>query len=179
MVCSPRRSRLVRRLWFLLWIVASSSLWVSVVFAATAAEPRSTGPLRPPVAGVPVVATPFQAPVHRYGAGHRGVDLKAAVDASLVAPADGTVVFAGRLVDRGVVSVEHAGGVRSSMEPVRAAVVAGQRVAAGQLLGALEAGHPRCQPQACVHWGVRINGVYIDPMLLLRPLRVRLLPWDG
>ena len=147
-----------------------------VVTAGAAPAPT----VRAPLAGPLVVLTPFRAPASRYGRGHRGVDLAAAAGTPVLAVLDGTVVYAGRLVDRGVVSIDLAAGLRTSYEPVTAAVSAGQRVAAGSVIGTVEAGHPGCTPAAaCLHWGARINGEYVDPMLLLAPLRVRLLPWDG
>ncbi len=121
---------------------------------------------------------PFAAPPGPYAAGHRGVDLAAAVGTAVRAPAAGVVVFAGRLVDRGVVSIDHGGGLRSSLEPVTASVTVGARVAVGDAVGTVDAGHPRCAPAVCLHWGVRLDGEYLDPMALLAPVRVRLLPWD-
>jgi hypothetical protein len=85
------------------------------------------------------------------------------------------VRFAGRLVDRGVVSVD-SGGLRFTYEPVHPLVRVGQQVAAGSVLGLLEPGHPGCS--TCLHWGVRSGREYLDP---LRPVRIaiRLLPLDG
>ncbi len=134
--------------------------------------------MQPPVRP-PTVAEPFRAPVDRYGPGHRGVDLEAAAGTEIRAPAAGRVIFAGRLVDRGVVSIEHDGGLRTSLEPVTATVPVGRRVGAGEVIGTLEVGHPRCRPGVCLHWGVRLDGVYVDPMALVAAVRVRLLPWDG
>ncbi len=132
-----------------------------------------------PLAGDQVVLTPFRPPKNRYGTGHRGVDLAGVVGARVLAAGSGTVVFAGLLVDRGVVSVQHAGALRTTYEPVSASVTAGQRVVTGQQIGVLEAGHPSCAPASCLHWGARIDTEYLDPLSLLRPWRVRLLPWDG
>ena len=134
--------------------------------------------LRTPLAGVLTVLTPFIPPPTRFGAGHRGVDLAAADGTSVRAAADGTVIFAGVLVDRGVVSIDH-GALRTTYEPVSASVVAGQHVRAGAVIGTVQPGHARCVPASCLHWGARVNGAYVDPMLLLAPLRVRLKPWDG
>lgn len=79
-----------------------------------------------------------------------------------------------------MVSVEHAGGLRTTYEPVTAGVPAGATVAAGTPIGVLEAGHPRCAPATCLHWGARLpDGTYLDPMALLRPWAVRLWPWAG
>ena len=49
----------------------------------------------------------------------------------------------------------------------------------GDLLGRLEPGHPGCPVAACLHWGLRRGAVYLDPLLLVRPVRVRLLPLPG
>ena len=133
-------------------------------------------PLPPP----PVVLTPFAPPADRFGVGHRGVDLAAPEGSAVLAAGPGVVVFAGPLAGRGVVSIEHDGGLRTTYEPVTASVPAGARVTAGAVIGALELGHPGCAPATCLHWGARLpDRVYLDPMSLLEPWRVRLLPWDG
>jgi murein DD-endopeptidase MepM/ murein hydrolase activator NlpD len=93
------------------------------------------------------------------------------------AAGDGTVVYAGQLADRGVVSVDHGGGLRTSYEPVAAAVRAGQRVRRGEPLGMVAAGHRGCAVAACLHWGLRRDGEYLDPLLLVRAAHVRLKPW--
>ena len=135
---------------------------------------------RLPVPGPPDVVQPFRAPSHRYGPGHRGADLRAEPGTVVRAAGAGTVVFAGRLVDRGVVSVEHASGLRTTYEPVNATVRAGSFVALGEVLGTVEPGHAGCAPVSCLHWGARWGqDTYVDPMSLLQPLRVRLWPWDG
>lgn len=133
-------------------------------------------PVDPPA----VVLTPFRPPDHRYGAGHRGVDLAAQPGAAVRAAAGGTVIYAGVLAGRGVVSVLHSGGLRTTYEPVTPVVRAGDRISGGQLLGAVAVGHLSCAPVVCLHWGARLpDGSYLDPMSLIRGWRVRLLPWDG
>jgi murein DD-endopeptidase MepM/ murein hydrolase activator NlpD len=86
------------------------------------------------------------------------------------------VTFAGLVAGRGVVSVTHPGGLRSTYEPVTATVRTGDVVSAGQSLGELEAGHPGCPAAACLHWGLRRGEQYLDPLALLGLGRVRLLP---
>jgi hypothetical protein len=49
-------------------------------------------------------------------------------------------------------------------------------VARGSPIGTLIAGHAGCPREACLHWGLRRGETYLDPLLLLRPVRVRLLP---
>jgi murein DD-endopeptidase MepM/ murein hydrolase activator NlpD len=75
-----------------------------------------------------------------------------------------------------VVSVDHAGGLRTTYEPVAAVVGAGQPVARGTVLGMLVGGHAGCPVAACLHWGLRRGEVYLDPLSLLEPPEVRLLP---
>ena len=119
---------------------------------------------------------PFDDLPHRYAAGHRGVDLAGAPGAPVRAAGDGVVAFAGMVAGRPVVSVDHPGGLRTTYEPVEASVGAGQAVARGSPLGALVAGHVGCPVAACLHWGVRRGEDYLDPMSLLAPPVIRLLP---
>lgn len=135
-------------------------------------EPRYTWPLRPP----PPVLTPFGAPEDPFGPGHRGVDLAGTVGQPVLAARGGTVVFAGLVAGKGVVSVQHDDGLRTTYEPLMPVVLAGAVVATGDVLGALATGHRGCA-SACLHWGVRRDRLeYLDPLVLLRPPWVRLLP---
>lgn len=133
-----------------------------------------------PLAGPASVVTPFRPPAQRWGAGHRGVDLAGMAGAPVRASGAGVVVFAGRLVDRYVLSIRHTASLRTTYEPVRPLVRVGQAVTVGQLIGVLETGHESCRPQSCLHWGARVGADrYLDPMSLLTGWRVRLEPWDG
>ncbi len=129
-----------------------------------------------PLAPRPQVAARFVAPAGPYAPGHRGVDLVAPAGAPVLAPAAGTVAFAGRVAGRGVVSVDHPGGLRTTYEPVAARVARGEPVAPGTVLGLLEAGPSHCPPATCLHWGLRRGVVYLDPLARLGQVRVRLLP---
>jgi murein DD-endopeptidase MepM/ murein hydrolase activator NlpD len=131
-----------------------------------------------PVAGGPPVTRPFVPPPSPYAAGHRGVDLATVPGQPVLAAGAGVVAFAGTVAGRPVVSVDHPGGLRTTYEPVTPSVAAGQAVALGTPLGELTAGHAGCPAGACLHWGLRRGGTYLDPLSLLRPPRVRLLPWD-
>lgn len=162
---------------------------VAVVLAAPlavgspAAAPTAPAPVvvalwTAPLGDPPVVTRRFQAPASPYGPGHRGVDLAGAPGTAVLAAGEGVVVFAGMVAGRPVVSIQHPGGLRTTYEPVTPAVGAGQVVARGSPIGALATGHPGCPVAACLHWGLRRGETYLDPMLLLRPPRIRLLP-DG
>ncbi|MCM8551593.1 M23 family metallopeptidase [Streptomyces sp. STCH 565 A] len=124
-----------------------------------------------PVGTRPAVLRGWDPPATPYGPGHRGVDLAAADGAPVRAVAAGRVSFAGRVAGRGVVSVELAGTgeppLRTTYEPVRAAVHKGDRVAAGQVLGTAEAAGSHCT--ACLHWGLLRGDTYLDPLTLLPP----------
>lgn len=122
------------------------------------------------------VTRPFDALPSRYAAGHRGVDLAGAPGAPVLSAGDGVVVFAGMVAGRPVVSVDHAGGLRTTYEPVQPSVGAGQVVARGSPLGMLAPGHVGCPAGACLHWGLRRGEDYLDPLWLLTPPRLRLLP---
>jgi murein DD-endopeptidase MepM/ murein hydrolase activator NlpD len=156
----------------------------SILFLAAPAAAESTGP-PPTVAlwaaplGEPSVTRAFDPPASPYGPGHRGVDLAGAPGAGVHAAGGGIVAFAGMVAGRPVVSIEHAGGLRTTYEPVDPWVAAGQVVTRGSPIGALLAGHPGCPVGACLHWGLRRGEVYLDPLVLLRPPRIRLLPHDS
>jgi murein DD-endopeptidase MepM/ murein hydrolase activator NlpD len=89
------------------------------------------------------------------------------------------VVFADALAGRGVVSIVHANGLRTTYEPVAALVAAGDVVAAGQTIGHLQPGHTSCPGTTCLHLGLKRGPLYLDPMLLFGSGKVRLLPRPG
>ncbi len=159
------------------------SLWVPllpILIATTppAVDPRAHDP-QAASAGPAVVVTagpawrlpthgrivrPFDPPESRWSRGHRGVDLAVRPDAPIRAAGSGIVVFAGTLAGRGVVSIEHSPGVRTTYEPVRARVTRGERIRIGQVIGVHE---PDRRHPTSLHWGLRIHGSYADPLRLL------------
>ncbi|HEV7709586.1 MAG TPA: M23 family metallopeptidase [Asanoa sp.] len=130
---------------------------------------------RPPVEPPLRVTRRFDGPPRPWLPGHRGVDLASAPGATVWAAGPGEVVFAGPVAGRSVVSIQHPGGLRTTYEPLTPVVRQGDQVAAGDPIGTLEAGHPGCPAAACLHWGLRRDAEYLDPLLLLG-FRVRLLP---
>lgn len=148
-------------------------LLLLVLLAVPAAAAPRPG-FRWPLPGTPSVTRGFQPPQSAWGAGHRGVDLAGYGGERVVAAGAGRVSYAGLLAGRGVVTVTHAGGLRTTYEPVTASVRVGQVVAAGDLLGRLGAGG-HCAA-ACLHWGLLRGDTYLDPLSLLVDQPVRLLP---
>ena len=131
-----------------------------------------------PLSAPHVVSRAFSPPATAYGSGHRGVDLVGAVGDPVHAAGAGVVSVAGLLAGRGVVVVVH-GRLRTTYEPVDAAVRVGQAVGSGDVIGHLEAGHAGCPVAACLHWGLRRGEAYLDPLSLVGRGRVRLLPLTG
>ncbi|MEQ4204671.1 M23 family metallopeptidase [Actinopolymorpha sp. B9G3] len=117
----------------------------------------------------------FDRPDSRWGAGHRGVDLLGAEDQQVRAAGAGVVTYAGLLAGRGVVAVSH-GVLRTTYEPVAAAVDVGARVSTGTVLGTLTGNQSHCAPRVCLHWGAIRAGAYVNPLSLVTPSTPRLLP---
>lgn len=140
--------------------------------AVTAVLPRWTSPVADP----PTVVRGFDPPDVPWAAGHRGVDLASSAGQEIRAPADGSVSFVGTVVDRGVLTVTHSDGLRSSFEPVSSDLSPGDLVRQGDVVARLDGTPGHCAPLACVHWGVREGDEYRDPMALLRGGPVVLLP---
>ncbi|WP_075205354.1 murein hydrolase activator EnvC family protein [Leucobacter musarum] len=143
--------------------------------SANGAPAESAVPRWIPPLGIPLeISEPFRAPEHDYGPGHRGVDLSARPGSEVRAPAPGTVTYAGTVVDRGVVTIRVDHSTLYSIEPIAAALSVGDTVGLGALLGTVsEGGH--CNAE-CVHLGVRVDDIYVDPARYFfdRPV---LLPW--
>jgi murein DD-endopeptidase MepM/ murein hydrolase activator NlpD len=157
------------------WLVVTvvmALLWAPV---ARADGDRLDWPLRPR----PAVLRIFDAPSPNWNRGHRGVDLAGVAGQPVYAADAGTVVFAGELAGRPLVSIAHPGGLRTSYEPVRPSVPVGQLVDAGVVIGELEAGHAGCAA-ACLHWGAMWGPAsradYVDPLGLLASTPIRLKP---
>lgn len=115
-----------------------------------------------PVQG-PVVV-PFDPPDSPYGSGHRGIDVAVPLGTPVLAPADGTVTFAGPVGGRLFVTVDHGGGVWSTSSFLATlAVRRNDVVSSGDVLGRSGTGHAGSLI-AHVHFSVRLDEVYVDPL---------------
>ena len=121
-----------------------------------------------PVEG-PVV-DPFRPPAQPWLPGNRGVEYDTEPGSIAVASAAGVVVFAGAVAGAYHVTIRHSDRLRTTVafvaEPL---VVEGQTVRAGDSIAIVG---------DTVHFTARIDGVYVDPTVLLDQHRwvVRLIP---
>ena len=124
-----------------------------------------------PVSG-PVIRG-FDPPDTPFGAGHRGIDIAVAPGTPILAPESGTVSFAGRVGGELFVTIVHGGGLSSTYSWISvAAVRKGDVVSRGQTIGATGTGHPGASVPH-LHFGVKLDGEYVDPLELLAPLGVQ------
>lgn len=126
----------------------------------------------------PRVVRRFDPPDQPWLSGHRGVDLAGSPGQEVRAAGAGKVVWSGVLAGRGVVSVEHADGRRTTYEPVDSRSPVGTVVTAGQRIGVLGAAElTHCAPAACLHWGLKVGPKeYEDPLTLVGAGPIVLLP---
>jgi murein DD-endopeptidase MepM/ murein hydrolase activator NlpD len=131
--------------------------------AAADGDRRSSGWVWP-AAGFRV-ARPFVAPAHDYAPGHRGIDLDLLGASAVRSPARGVVAFVGSVAGRGILTIDHGAGLVTTLEPVLSDLRPGTRVARGEPVATLgRGGHTGA---GLLHFGVRLNGDYINPLVLL------------
>jgi murein DD-endopeptidase MepM/ murein hydrolase activator NlpD len=137
---------------------------------ATRSRPLTAFWVRPVAAGI---TSPYGP---RWGGWHPGVDFGAHYGTPIHVVGAGTVIGAGYLADESgygqIVLVRHAGGVITAYAHMsRVFAHAGQRVAAGDVLGLVGATGHVTGPH--LHFEVRIGGEKVDPVPWLRRHGVR------
>ncbi|MFV0317857.1 MAG: murein hydrolase activator EnvC family protein [Microthrixaceae bacterium] len=111
----------------------------------------------------------FRPPSSPWGAGNRGWEFDTHSGDPVRAVGRGVVRWAGRVAGRGVVTIDHGGGLLSSVTGLAAIEVsAGQSVRAGARIGSA---------MPSLHLGFRLDGRYVDPARFLqRPTHAVLVP---
>lgn len=131
------------------------------------------------------IVEPWDAPAGPYAAGHRGVDLRVRHGQVVKAMGHGRVAWAGVVAGTAWVSVDHRGGLRSTVGPMATIVVSvGDVVEQGVVVGtATGVAHPGAggpggpsTGRDGLHVSTRIDGVYVDPTGLIVGLVPTLLP---
>jgi len=114
----------------------------------------------------------FDPPDSPYGSGHRGIDIAAPAGSVAVAPADGTVAFAGQVGGRLFLTIDHGGGVESTFSWVASLEVRrGDVVRPGQPVARTGGGHTG-DTIPNLHFGVRLDDAYVDPLVYLASIDV-------
>jgi murein DD-endopeptidase MepM/ murein hydrolase activator NlpD len=144
------------------------SLLLLALLAMAAAPERAlavTGGWPWPVIG-PIIRG-YEPPAGPYGPGHRGIDIGSAVGTSILSPARGVVTFAGKVGGQLFVTLDHGGGISTTYSWISVAMVRkNYSVAQGEVIGLSGAGHPGSTTPH-LHFGVKLNGAYVDPFLVL------------
>ena len=137
---------------------------VAVTLALASGPPASAAVVfRPPTDAA--VLDPFRPPAGPYGPGNRGIEYATPAGRPVRAAAAGTVTFSGPVGGDLFVTVDHGGGVRSTVGFVAHLLVRrGDAVGPGQVIA--RTGGP-------FHFTVRIDGRYVDPARLFGRHRTR------
>jgi murein DD-endopeptidase MepM/ murein hydrolase activator NlpD len=162
-------------------LLAASTIVATLWCLAAPAPARAAGGWSWPITGP--VLRPFDPPGTPFGSGHRGIDIGAPPGSRVEAPAPGTVTFAGKIAGQLYVTLDHGGGVSSTYSWVSSVSVSkGDLVVRGQPIALSGWGHPG-DPVPSLHFGVKLDGGYVDPLAYLAPLDlgglIRLAPLAG
>jgi murein DD-endopeptidase MepM/ murein hydrolase activator NlpD len=149
--------------------IATGALFLGVILAASVTQTASGAP------AFGTYAWPVQGPIFRFfeppatpfSTGHRGIDIAVSFGTPIQAPASGTVTFAGWVAGSMFMTLDHGDGVKTSYSWLSGfAVPRGSSVDAHQVIAYTGHGHPDV-PTPHLHFSVRVDGVYVDPLLLL------------
>lgn len=140
--------------------------------ASTSATSAYTGGIFTwPVPGYSRITSYFgnrTSPIAGASSNHKGIDIACDSGASVVAAADGTVIVASyNYAEGNYVCIDHGGGVVTVyMHNSSLLVSVGQTVSAGQQIAA--AGSTGISSGPHCHFGVRVDGNYVDPLAYLQ-----------
>ena len=133
--------------------------------ATLPAAPVADGSWDWPVRG-PVIHA-FEPPETPFGSGHRGIDVAVPVGTAVVAPEAGVVAFSGPVGGQLFVTLDHGGGLTSTYSWLSETLVRkGDVVPRGVPIARTGRGHAG-ESVPHLHFGVRLDGAYLDPMEFL------------
>jgi murein DD-endopeptidase MepM/ murein hydrolase activator NlpD len=145
--------------------IAAAAMLASAI--ATAGPATAAGTWTWPVVGV--VIRGFDPPDTPYGSGHRGIDIAAPIGTPVLAAEAGTVTFAGQVGGHLFVTIDHGGGLESTYSWLSERLVSKNDVVAqGEVIALSGQGHTGVLPPH-LHFGVKLNDVYVDPLEYLAP----------
>ena len=106
----------------------------------------------------------FDPPENPFGSGHRGIDNAASVGTTVLESAGGSVTFAGPVGGRLFLTIDHGGGLESTYSFLESLLVRrGDVVAQGAPIARSGIGHAGALVPH-LHFGVRLNDEYQDPL---------------
>ena len=147
-------------------ILVFSLLLVAVTPRDVLGAPRW---LAPPVDSV--ITRYFEPPESDFGPGHRGIDYGVVPGVKVRAAAAGLVSFAGSVAGTNAVTLDHGDGLVTTYTRLGTiSVLRGTRVDQGEFIGTTSSAHPG--EWAGLHFGVKMNAAYVDPLTLLGPVDV-------
>ena len=117
----------------------------------------------------------FERPATAWAAGHRGIDIQAAPGSEVRSPVPGRVTFVGPVAGRGVIVLRTLDDTDVTLEPIEPAVLLGDVVDTGDIVGFLRGGHLGTNS---LHLGLRVAGEYVDPAPYL-PLQPTIVVYDS
>ncbi|SIT73295.1 murein hydrolase activator EnvC [Microbacterium sp. RU33B] len=182
---SPRRAPVSR------WRSPTALLSIAVLVVGLPGAATGAVPPKPDAQGIEAgqrdwrwpldgfrITEHYVQPAHPYGTGHRGIDLSPVGAATVMTPASGVVAFSGQVAGRGILTIDHGDGLVTTLEPVTSELGPGDPVERGDVVATITVGgHSR---PGELHFGVRRDGEYINPLLLLGGVpRAVLLPCCG
>lgn len=140
----------------------------------TSSGSSSTAPIAAfawPVPASRVISSDYgyrEVPIAGAGANHNGIDIAAPYGSSVLAAADGKVITSRLSTTAGnMIIIDHGGGVYSVYMHNSARLVSvGDRVTAGQTIA--QVGSTGLSTGNHLHFGVSVNGVYVNPWNYLR-----------
>lgn len=154
-----------RRSFLTSWVLLTTAV-VGLAVSPAVAAGTWTWPVQGPV------IRGFDPPHSPYGSGHRGIDIAAPTGSVAVAPADGTIAFAGPVGGRLFLTIDHGGGVESTFSWVASLEVRrGDVVTQGQPVARTGGGHTGdLVPN--LHFGVKLDDAYVDPLTYLTSIDI-------
>ena len=110
-----------------------------------------------------------EAPTERASTNHKAVDIGASTGTDIIAAADGQVSIATYSASAGnYIMLNHGGGVTTVyMHCSKLLVSAGESVKKGQVIAKVGSTGYSTGPH--LHFGVRVNGTYVDPLQYVSP----------
>ena len=136
------------------------SLVASLLWLPSPAIARQEPWLIPPVDAA--IARGFDLPRGQHGPGNRGLDYAVIAGAPVRSAGGATVTFAGRVAGTIAVTLDHGDGLETTYTGMRELYVA--------LGDVLDQGHWLGETDEQFHFGVKLDGIYVDPRGWLGPI---------